>query len=314
MKGVLRLLSVNNKITVGFYRKMDSDNNNRIVRKVTWVGAVLNVILSAVKIAVGVAASSQALIADGFHSLSDLITDGAVIIGSRFWSEKSDEKHPYGHHRIETMVSLVIALILAVVACGIGLEAISSMQEKHITPPGIAAFFVALISIVSKEILYRWTLKKGKKIGSMALVSNAWHHRSDALSSLPVAIAVAASFYFPDLTYLDHIAAVIVSAMLLKAAFNIAAPCLNQIMDSQGDRHLKEILDELQKSDEKICEFHKIRSRSSGSSIFVDLHMLVDPSMTVLDSHALTKVVEHKLKDHNSRIVDVTIHVEPAKS
>jgi len=288
-----------------------ADHNNRIIRKVTWVGAVLNVLLSAVKISVGIVGSSQALIADGFHSLSDLLTDGAVIIGSRFWSEKSDEKHPYGHQRIETIVSLVIALLLVVVAFGIGLKAVFTMQEKHIVAPGLAAFFVALVSIISKEILYRWTLKKGKGIESMALISNAWHHRSDALSSLPVAVAVAASFYFPNLTYLDHIAAIIVSVMLLKAAFNIAAPCLNQIMDSQGDRHLKEILDDFQKSDDRVWEFHKIRSRSSGASIFVDLHMLVNPSMTVIDSHGLTKIVEHKLKEHNPKIVDVTIHVEP---
>ena len=291
----------------------ENKNNLKIVRKVTWVGALLNVLLSAVKISVGFFAMSQSLIADGFHSLSDLITDGAVIIGSRFWGVEQDEKHPYGHQRLETMVSLAIAFFLAVVACGIAWEAISTMQEKHIAPPGMLAFYVALMSIITKELLYRWTVKRGKAIGSMALVSNAWHHRSDALSSIPVAIAVVGSYFFPELTYLDHIAAIIVSVMLLKASFSIAKPCISQIMDVQGDRHLAEILKDLEKDEPKIDEFHKIRSRASGSSIFVDLHMLVSPSMSVADSHALTKIVEHKLKDHNANIIDVTIHVEPSE-
>ena len=282
------------------------------VRQVTWIGALFNILLSAVKISVGFFARSQALIADGFHSLSDLITDGAVIIGSRFWGVEQDEKHPYGHQRIETIVSLVIALFLAVVACGIGWKAVTSMQEKHTASPEMAAFFVAIISIITKEALYRWSIREGRKVGSMALISNAWHHRSDALSSIPVAIAVGGEFIFPDLTYLDHIAAVIVSVMLLKAAFSIALPCLNQIMDSQGDSRLAGFLEELRRREKNIEEFHKIRSRISGSSIFVDLHMLVDPSMSVAESHALTKVVEKALKEHNSKIVDVTIHVEPA--
>ena len=289
-----------------------NEENLAIVRKVTWVGALLNVLLSAVKISVGFLAMSQSLIADGFHSLSDLITDGAVIIGSRFWGVEQDEKHPYGHQRLETMVSLVIALFLAVVACGIAWEAISTMQERHTASPGMLAFYVAIISIVTKEALYRWTVKIGKRIGSMALLSNAWHHRSDALSSIPVAIAVAGSYFFPGLTYLDHIAAIIVSVMLLKAAFSIAAPCISQIMDVQGDRHLAEILKNLEENEPRIDEFHKIRSRMSGSSIFVDLHMLVNPEMSVADSHALTKTVEKILKDHNKNIVDVTIHVEPS--
>ncbi len=292
----------------------ENENNLKIVRKVTWVGAFLNVMLSAVKISVGFFAMSQSLIADGFHSLSDLITDGAVIIGSRFWGIEQDEKHPYGHQRLETMISLFIAFLLAVVACGIAWKAIYTMHDKSSAPPRMIAFYVALISIVTKEALYRWTVKRGKSIGSMALVSNAWHHRSDALSSIPVAIAIVASFFFPELTYLDHIAAIIVSAMLLKAAFSIAAPCISQIMDVQGDRHLAEILKELEQNEPKIDEFHKIRSRTSGSSIFVDLHMLVNPLMSVADSHALTKTVEKKLKDHNADIVDVTIHVEPSNT
>ena len=290
-----------------------NEESQAVIRKVTWLGALLNVLLSALKISVGFIAMSQSLIADGFHSLSDLITDGAVIIGSRFWGVEHDEKHPYGHQRLETMVSLVIALFLAIVACGIAWGAISTMQEKKIAPPGMLAFYIAVISIVTKEILYRWTVKIGKKVGSMALLSNAWHHRSDALSSIPVAIAVIGSYLFPSMTYLDHIAAIIVSVMLLKASFSIAAPCISQIMDVQGDRHLAEILKNLEEHEPRIDEFHKIRSRASGSSIFVDLHMLVNPEMSVADSHALTKTVEKRLKDHNANIVDVTIHVEPSK-
>ena len=288
-------------------------SNLQIIRRVTWVGAATNIILAALKLTVGVIATSQALIADGFHSLSDLISDGAVLIGSHFWEADYDEKHPYGHRRIETVISFFIALLLAGVACGIGWDAITTMQEKHSTHPGGVAFFAALISIISKELLFRWTIIKSRQAESPALLANAWHHRSDALSSLPVALAVATAYFMPDFDYLDHIAAIIVSVMLLKAAWDIARPALNEILDAQGDIKLTQALREIQHAESAIIDFHKIRSRSYGSSIFVDLHMIVDAQMSVADSHTMTKDVEHLLKKHNPRIIDVTIHVEPSE-
>lgn len=284
-----------------------------IVRSVTWRGAGVNLMLAAVKTGAGVLTGSQALLADGFHSLSDLLTDGAVIIGSRFWSADYDEKHPYGHRRIETLITLFIAAVLAVAACGIGWNALTTLHDEHKSMMEMPVFLIAVLSIATKEILYRWTLRKGSETGSSALIANAWHHRSDALSSVPVALAAVAGYFFPDLNYFDHVAALIISAMLLKASWDIAVPCINEVLDVQADIGLSAVLEEIRKAEPEICEFHKIRSRHCGSAVFVDLHMLVKPEMTVADSHALTRKVERNLKDACPAVKDVTIHVEPEK-
>ncbi len=291
----------------------DSELAVKVTAKVSWTGAIVNTLLATLKISIGFLADSQALVADGFHSLSDLITDGAVIIGARFWGMKYDEKHPYGHRRIETMVSFLIAMMLAGIGVGIAWQAVIQIQEEHSSNPGIIAFFAALVSIVAKEILYRWTLSNGKQINSKALVANAWHHRSDALSSVPVAVAVAGSYLFPSFNLLDHIAAVIVSVMLLKAAWDIAVPCVYEIMDARADKALETFLQQLENEQNELKGFHKVRSRVSGSAIFVDMHMLVDPAMSVENAHELTLMVEDKLRGYNHNIVDITIHVEPSQ-
>ncbi|WP_439899327.1 cation diffusion facilitator family transporter [Photobacterium kishitanii] len=172
----------------------------KLIQKVTWVGSIANIALAFIKITVGKLTGSQALIADGVHSFSDLVTDTAIIIGSRYWTAPADTEHPYGHGRFETLTNIFIGFILAIVGIGIGWDSLHSISTQSHSQPGILAFSAAVASIVVKEALYRWTAIQAKSINSRALYANAWHHRSDALSSLPVAIAVIAKLFFSYLS------------------------------------------------------------------------------------------------------------------
>ena len=191
------------------------------VRRVTWIGLLTNFALSGLKFAAGYFGRSQALIADAIHSLTDTTTDIAVIAGSHYWSRPPDDCHPYGHRRLETLVTAFIGIVLAGAGIGIGWEAISTLHMHQAEPPGWFALYAAMASIVIKEVLYRWTAKVGKTIKSPALAANAWHHRTDAISSLPVLIAVGGALIFPTWAFLDHVGAAIVSIFILST---ISAP------------------------------------------------------------------------------------------
>ncbi len=181
----------------------------------TLIGLVINVALSALKFAAGIAGNSQAVVADAVHSLSDTITDIAVLVGVKFWSKPPDECHPYGHRRIEFLVTIFIGLLLASVALGLSYNALATLHEVQTRPPGAIAFLAAVLSIFTKELLYRWTIIKGMEIKSTALIANAWHHRSDGLSSIPAAVAVAGAALVPRLSFLDHLGAIVVSMFIL---------------------------------------------------------------------------------------------------
>lgn len=283
-----------------------------VIQRVTLVGALVNTLLAALKMLVGWLVNSQGLIADGVHSLSDLVTDAAVLLGARFWCAKPDSEHPYGHGRLETIVSILIGAVLAAASFGIAVRALRTMGEVHAASPGMMAFVVALVSMFAKEGLYRWTLRIGRQTQSLALVANAWHHRSDALSSLPVCLAVLGTHLFPGFVYLDHVAAVIVAVLLLHAAWRIAWPGIGELMEGRGDVDPAALLQGLKSAYPQIREIHKVRARRVGGALFVDLHMLVDASMSVGDSHRIAGQLEADLKKQEPRVSDVTIHVEPA--
>ncbi|MFH1998929.1 MAG: cation diffusion facilitator family transporter, partial [Planctomycetota bacterium] len=183
---------------------------DRQIKKLTWAGLIMNIGLSALKFACGLLGNSQALVADAVHSLSDIITDLAILLGIRYWSRPADASHPHGHRQVETVVTLTIGFILAFVAFGLLWNAIETLREQDDASPGWIALVAAFISIVSKELLYRWTVATGIRIRSMPLIANAWHHRSDAFSSIPVLVAVAGAAIDPSWAFLDHIGALIV--------------------------------------------------------------------------------------------------------
>lgn len=281
------------------------------VREVTWLSVAINILLTGAKLTVGILGNSQALVADGVHSLSDFVTDGAIILGSRFWSKEPDKDHPYGHGRIETMITIGIAVVLCVAAFGIAIEAIKTIGENSGQTPGFLVLVVAAVSVVLKEMLYRITKKAGEKYKSPAVVANAWHHRTDAISSIPVFVAALVIRFFPQYYFLDNIAAILVSILLLKAAWDIVKPSLSEIMEAQIHDDIIETLHKLEKKYPQVHEFHKIRIRSVGGAHYVELHMITDGSITVKEAHDITDNIKEDLIMAHDDLNDVTIHVEP---
>ena len=283
----------------------------KIVRKVTWVGLWVNLFLAAIKFTAGIYGRSQALIADAIHSLTDLTTDIAVIAGSHYWSRPPDENHPYGHRRLETLVTVFIGVVLIAAGIGIGWKAISALQEKHAFPPGWIAVAAALASIVCKESIYRWTAMTGRRVKSAALAANAWHHRTDAFSSIPVLLAVAGARIFPSWSFLDHLGAVVVSIFILHASIKIIWPGLSELIDVGAPKETRKKIRDIALKNEGVLQVHDIRTRFISSSIQVDLHIVVEGLITVREGHDIADDVKARIIDAIPEVLDVIVHVDP---
>lgn len=281
------------------------------ILRITWVGLGINLVLSAGKIICGWLGKSQAILADGVHSLSDLSTDLAILIGARYWSRPADECHPHGHQRIEAVVTVGIAFILAMVAVGIGYHAIATYAMPHAEAPRWIAFVAACCSIVTKEILYQWTMAVAKRIRSSALIANAWHHRSDAWSSIPAAAAVLGTKISPQWTFLDHIGAVIVSLFILQASWKVAAPAILELTDIGASREKQNLILALAKTIPGISCVHALRSRWSGPGLRIDLHLSVPGTLSVEEGHAISERVKELLLAEGPDVADVIVHLEP---
>ena len=290
---------------------IDEDLKERIVRKVTWVGLWVNLFLAAIKFTAGLYGRSQALVADAIHSLTDLTTDIAVIAGSHYWSRPPDENHPYGHRRLETLVTVFIGLVLIAAGIGIGWKAISALQEKQTAAPGWIAVFAALVSIVSKESIYRWTAATGRRVKSPALAANAWHHRTDALSSLPVLIAVAGARVFPSWSFLDRVGAVIVSIFILHASIKIIWPGLSELIDVGAPTDTRRKIRDIALKNTGVLQVHDIRTRYISARIHVDLHIVVEGLITVREGHDIADDVRARIIDAIPEVLDVIVHVDP---
>ena len=283
----------------------------KIVRKVTWVGLWINLFLAAIKFSAGIYGRSQALVADAIHSLTDLTTDIAVIAGSHYWSLPPDENHPYGHRRLETLVTVFIGVVLIAAGIGIGWKAISALQEKHAAPPGWIAVFAALVSIGCKESIYRWTAITGRRVKSAALAANAWHHRTDAISSIPVLIAVAGARISPAWSFLDHVGAVIVSIFILHASIKVIWPALSELIDVGAPTEICKKIENIALKNESVLQVHDIRTRYISSSIQVDLHIVVEGLITVREGHDIADDVKARIIDSIPEVLDVIVHVDP---
>jgi len=282
------------------------------VRRVTWIGLIVNLLLAGLKLAAGLLANSQAVVADAVHSLSDGATDVAILVGVRYWSAPPDETHPHGHRRIETAVTLLISALLAAVAVALGYRAVATIHERHAGGPGPAALGAAALSVVCKEVLYRWSVAAGKRVRSPALVANAWHHRSDAFSSLPAVLAVAGSMINPSWGFLDHVGAVVVAVIILQAVFHIGWPALAELMDAGAGEEARRRIEAIALATEGVERVHAIRTRRVGSAIAVDLHVLVDGDISVRDGDAIADAVRDRLLADGPNLADIVIHLEPA--
>ena len=280
------------------------------IRRVTYAGAVVNVLIAAVKFAGGFAFSSQALLADAVHSLSDLFTDAALVLGVRYWVAPSDEGHPYGHGKIQAAVTAFIGVMVAVVAVEICWNGIRALICGAPSAPGAPAFAVALLSVVAKEALYRWTHAVAQRRHSPATEANAWHHRSDAISSIPVAAVLAVAYFWPSLAWLDSAGAVLVGAFILNVAWKIAKPAFQELTDAQcGDK--AEEVERLACGVPGVRSVHNVRTRRYGGVFQADLHVQVARDISIAQGHAIAHEVKSAVLDAGIGVTDVVVHVEP---
>lgn len=285
------------------------------IRKVTRTALEVNLALSIIKLTGGIWGNSQAVVADAVHTFSDMSTDLAILIGVHYWSKPADFDHPHGHRRLEIVIALGIGVVLLSVASGIIWNAIITIKEVHIAPPGWIAFAAALISILSKESLYRWTVASGRRIKSMSVIANAWHQRSDALSSIPVLVAVAVAIIAPEWSFLDHLGAIVVSLFIYQASFKIVYPAFNMLIDAGSRQEVLEKIRDIAMNTTGVKDVHKIRTRYIGSAnVSVDLHIKVDPHINVYDGHEISRMVKKRLLEEGTEIVDVVVHLEPYAS
>jgi cation diffusion facilitator family transporter len=290
------------------------DNNKqaiagRQIKSVTYLGMAVNIALSVIKVAIGLSAASLALVADGIHSLSDIATDVAVLLGLRLGSKEPDKSHPYGHGRAETFSGGLVALILIVVGGAMIYYATLAIARDEITTPRFAVLFAAVISIAAKEWLYRITQKAAIQSHSPALYANAWHHRSDAFSSVAVVIGfISLQFGFG---HGDQVAAIAVGMMIIWVGVRIIGDTIRELAEASVDpdtiEHIKEIIN----SDSSIRQWHKLRTRMVGREVFLDLHILVDPDLKITAAHEIAERLEKTLDEEITRPINITVHIEP---
>jgi len=279
-------------------------------RKVTLVGAVVNIVLSVIKILAGWLGSSHALIADGIHSLSDLATDALVLLAAKHGAKDADEEHPYGHGRIETLATVVLGIVLIVVALGIGYDAVRRLFDpEHLLVPGMLALWAAIISVLAKEALYHYTVAVARKLRSNLLRANAWHHRSDAVSSIVVVAGVIGSM--AGLPYLDAVASVAVAVMVAKIGWELGWHSVHELVDRGLEHEAIEAIREKIIEVDGVRAMHDLRTRRMGGNVFVDVDILVDPSLTVSEGHRISQEVLKRLNDEIDEVIDVTVHIDP---
>ena len=288
---------------------MELEERHQLTQRVTLVGALVNALLACLQILFGILGKSQALLADGIHTLSDLASDGVVLIASRSASQQADESHPYGHGRIETIVSMLLGGVLVAVGIGIGFRGVEAITAGGAEKPEAITLAFACLAIVAKEGLYRYTLAAAKRNFSALLEANAWHHRSDALSSIIVVIGIGGQLV--GIPYMDAAAAVIVAMMISWMGFQLSKKALAELIDSSLDN---ELVDEIRATIEQqggIEAVHSLRTRSMGGLGFVDAEVLVNPRVTVSEAHHASYLLEQHIKGSFPQIVDVRIHVDP---
>ena len=286
------------------------ENPIQTVTTTTWVGLLVNLALSILKVVAGILGNSRAVVADGLHSLSDLISDAAVLIGVRIWSKPADQDHPYGHQRFETLITLFIGLLMVATGIGIAWDAVASWTVGNTTSVEPIALVAALVSIACKEVLFHWTLYKGKQVNSSALIANAWHHRSDAFSSIPAAIAVLVALFLPGFVWIDLAGALLIAVFIFYSAFKVCAPALGSLVDKGASEEITERLYELASTVKGVKGIHRLRTRHHGG-LFVDMHLNVDGRLTVNEGHDIALAVESLLLREGPQILEVLIHVDP---
>lgn len=295
---------------------MTNDERGHVISSVTVWGAAANLGLSALKMAAGILGRSSAMMADAVHSLSDLVSDVVVLVMVRVASKGKDKSHDYGHGKFETLATVVVSLLLLIVGARLMAGAIRSIRfvidGGVLEAPGMIALWAALVSIAVKEILYQWTSRVGRKVDSSAMVANAWHHRSDALSSVGSALGIGGALLLGGRwTVLDPIVGGIISIVIIVVAVQMAIPAVNELTEASLPDDVEDEILSIIESVEGVDNVHDLRTRRSGPDIIIDVHIVVDPDMSVRDAHDITSVAETAVRQKYGESTQLSIHVEP---
>ncbi|WP_148371478.1 cation diffusion facilitator family transporter [Bacteroides bouchesdurhonensis] len=290
----------------------------RGIYKVTIIGSSVNFLLLVFKFVAGFMGHSAAMLADAVHSLSDFVTDLVVIVFVRISNKPQDKTHDYGHGKYETLATAIIGLLLLVVGFGILWNGASSIyafiKGQQLEKPGMVALIAALVSIVAKEILYQYTVIEGKKLDSQAVIANAWHHRSDALSSIGTAIGIGGAILLGEnWRVLDPVAAVIVSFFIIKVAIQLLIPCVDELLEKSLPDEVEKEIEQALLSFPGVSEPHHLRTRRIGSYYAIEVHVRMDGNITLEEAHATATAIEHRLKNIFGEGTLINIHVEPKK-
>lgn len=296
---------------------MKTEREKRATR-VTLYGAAINIILVIFKLIAGVVGQSAAMIADGIHSLSDLLTDAVVIIFMKLSSRPQDEDHDYGHGKYETLATAIIGMALFVVGLGIcygGVVKIwTALQGGQLGQPGWIALVAALLSIALKEWCFQFTMHTGRAIESETVMANAWHHRSDALSSVGTAIGIGGAIALgPSWAVLDPIAAVIVSVLIVITAWKLMANALGELLERSLPEAMEKDIEHTVIEDPRLSDIHHLRTRRIGSHIAIDMHVRLPGSLTLAEAHNIVSSAEKRLRDRFGKGTFISIHMEPVK-
>ena len=291
---------------------MNSDKRekqNKQIKSITYIGIAINLALSAIKVVVGYLAGSLALIADGIHSLSDLATDLIVLIGVWLGSKEADRSHPYGHGRAETFAGGFIAIVLIFVGGAMIYYATIAIAKDEVTAPRVAILVAAIISVASKEWLYRVTRRAAIESHSPSLYANAWHHRSDALSSIAVVIGFISLLF--GFGHGDQAAAIAVGVMIIWVGVKVISDALKELTEGAVDQDTIEQVKQIINANSAIRQWHQLRTRMVGREVFLDVHILVDPNLNVAAAHQISESLERTLDEQLARPANITVHIEP---
>ena len=278
-------------------------------KKVTLIGAISNAFLGIIKLIGGFLFHSHALFADGIHSFSDLIADTMVLLASKYGSLDADDSHPYGHQRIETAATLFLSLLLILAGLGIAWDSIYELFHATYTAPLWQSIPIICISILCNELLFHYTLHIGNRIKSKLITANAWHHRSDAASSLVVFLGLIGSF--AGFTYLDTVAAIIVALMIIKMGWEYGWHSVKELVDTAVSPELLQQIEQVIQEIDGVKKIHQLRSRFMGGDVLIDVHILVSPKISVSEGHYIAQHVHQALTEQIESVKDVIVHVDP---
>ena len=296
---------------------METVIRKRELMRITFVGSVGNLILLLFKFVAGIWGHSSAMLADAVHSLSDFVTDVVVIVFVNISSKPKDAGHDYGHGKYETLATSIIGLALLVVGVSLFWDSLHKVFDywvlgEPLESPGWIALMAALVSILIKELLFQITYRVGKRQNSQAVIANAWHHRSDALSSIGTTLGIGGAILLgPDWHVLDPLAAMVVSVFIVKVSLELMIPAINDLLEQSLPKEVENEILSISSENPKVKEPHNLRTRRIGNDFAIEVHIRVDGDMSVREAHALTKEIERKLYQKYGNTTHVVIHVEP---